>query len=113
MKKLFSEENITDCLMALGDFLLSFFHTGGIFVLALILACQIATLIPLLLNGIGVPGGCCELIAKILISICPVIPILLLSQIRREENYGEKISLDIGFSAWIVTIVYAWAFYSF
>lgn len=113
MKKLFSEENITDCLMALVDFILSLFHTGGVFILVLILACQIATLIPLLLSVIGVPNDCCELIAKILLSACPMIPILLLSQMRREESYGKKISLDIGFSAWIATIVYAWAFYSF
>ena len=75
------------------------------------LACisyALALIIPLGLHTkFGLPHDVAMTIARILLTIAPILPTAAYAQCK-EEDYEDEFSMDLCFTTWIITIAYAW-----
>lgn len=100
--------------LALGKHLVHFIRRLFVFAFfyGLYAACSygIAIAIPLFLqSSLSLDQNLCLIITKILLTVAPIFPTIVYLRCY-EEDTNEEFSIDLCFIAWIVTIVWAWAF---
>lgn len=59
------------------------------------------------LEGLGVAGNVAEMIARILLTVLPIIPTIFYAKCADDDLKGE-FSVDLCFAAWIMIIIWVW-----
>ena len=68
----------------------------------------LSLIIPTYLHLWGVPHAVTTMISRILLTITPIIPTYNFVKHKYKDLGGEEYSMDLCFTAWIITIVFAW-----
>lgn len=109
LSQIFSKKNFKACVSHMYSAFKRFYVTAFFYCLTGAVTYGIAIVVPMSLMRIGVPNDCCDVIMKILLTIAPAFPVLTLSFLERDDEYYE-ISMDLGFVAWLATVILAWKF---
>ena len=57
---------------------------------------------------LGMPHDVSLTISRILLTITPIIPTLVFVKAKNEDYSSDEYSMDLCFTSWIITIVFAW-----
>lgn len=57
---------------------------------------------------LGMPHSISMIITRILLTITPIFPTLYFVKTKNEDYNPDEYSMDLCFTAWIVTVVFAW-----
>ena len=76
----------------------------------LVVALGVSIAIPYCLHRLGLSQNACETVFRILLTITPVLPTAYYSYLSQESMCDEEeFNSGLGFSVWIIIIIYAWA----
>ena len=68
----------------------------------------LSILIPTCLHAyLGMPHNVSMIIARIFLTVTPIIPTIFFVKYK-DEDYSNEYSMDLCFAAWLITIVFAW-----
>lgn len=107
LAEVFSRDNLKACRKHLWNFFKKLFTTLFFYVQCGVLAHVIAIVLPMLLKIFGISADICVLLMKVLLTVASTISVLGLSLLKKEDKQAE-LSTDLGFSVWIVTVMYVW-----